>query len=107
MRERQTHRLTVHDGQVGQIEDILKLIAYTLSQLHGDGPPSDHARKTFCIIVGDYGGSMGFATDPPFCAAYPLSFANKEDLARMNFRNPQNHPASFSADILLVCQLLA
>ena len=94
-------------GQVGQIDDILKLIAYAHSQLQGDGPPSDHARKTLCIIVGDYRGSMGFATDLPFCTAYPLSFTDKEDPAWMNFQNAQNHPASFSADILLVHQLLA
>ena len=50
---------------------------------------------------------MGFATDLPFCTAYPLSFANKDDLARMTFRNPQNQPASFGADVLLVHQLLA
>ena len=50
---------------------------------------------------------MGFATDPPFCTAYPLSFADKDDPARMTFRNPQNQPASFGADILLVRQLLA
>ena len=49
---------------------------------------------------------MGFATDPPFCTAYLLSFADKEDLVWMTFRNPQNHPNSFSADVLLVHQLL-
>ena len=49
---------------------------------------------------------MGFAEDLPFCTTYPLSFADKDDPARMTFRNPQNQPASFGADILLVCQLL-
>ena len=95
------------NGQVGRIDDIPKLIAYTRSQLKGDRHFSDNARKTFCIIVGDYGGSMGFATDPPFCTAYPLSFVDKGDPARMTFWSPQNHPTSFTADVLLVCQLLA
>ena len=94
------------NGQVGQIEDISKLIAYAHSQLQGDRPPSGCARQTFCIIVGDYGGSMGFATDPPFCTTYLLSFANEEDPAWMTFWNPQNQPASFHADVLLVHQLL-
>ena len=80
---------------------------YARSQLKGDRHSSDNARKTFCIIMGDYGGSMGFATDLPFCTAYPLSFADKEDLAWMTFRSPQNHPTSFTADVLLVRQLLA
>ena len=90
------------NGNVGQVEDIPKLIAHARSQLQESKSP-----QTFCIIVGDYGGSMGFATDPPFCIAYPLSFANKDDHVRMTFRNPQNQPASFGADILLVRQLLA
>ena len=95
------------NGQVGQIDDIPKLIAYARSQLQGDGHSSDNAHKTFCIIVGDYEESMGFATDLPFCTAYLLSFIDKEDPVRMTFQNPQNHPTSFSADVLLVHQLLA
>ena len=50
------------NGNVGQIKDILKLITHARSQLQESKSP-----QTFCIIVGDYGGSMGFATDLPFC----------------------------------------
>ena len=67
---------------------------------------SDNACRTFCIIVGDYGGHMGFATDLPFCMAYPLSFVHKDDPTQMTFRSQQNHPTSFTADVLLVHQLL-
>ena len=94
-------------GPVGQIEDIPKLIAYARSQLRGDRPSSPNACKTYCIIVGDYGGSMGFATEPPFCMAYPLSFTDRDDPVWMTFRHPQNHPCSFTVDVLLVHQLLA
>ena len=59
------------NGPVGWIDNIPKLIMYACSQLKGDRHSSDNARKTFCVIVGDYGGSMGFATDLPFCTAYP------------------------------------
>ena len=89
------------NANVGRIEDIPKLIAHACSQLQESKSP-----QTFCIIVGYYGGSIGFATDPPFCTAYPLSFADKDDLERMTFWNPQNQPASFRVDILLVCELL-
>ena len=94
-------------GPLGQIEGIPKLIAYTHSQLGEDRPSSPNACKTYCIIVGDYGGSMGFATEPPFCMAYPLSFANRDDPTQMTFWHPQNHPCSFTVDVLLVHQLLA
>ena len=91
---------------MGWIHDVPKLITYARSQLKGDRHSSDNTLQTFCVIVGDYDGSMGFATDPPFCMAYPLSFIDKEDPARMTFWNPQNHPTFFTADVLLVRQLL-
>ena len=95
-------------GPVGWIEDIPKLIAYAHSQLKGDRPSSSNACKMYCIIVGDFGGSMGFATEPPYCMAYPLSFALIGMIQHMmTFRHPQNHPCSFTADVLLVRQLLA
>ena len=59
------------------------------------------------MIVGDYGGPLAFATEPPFCTAYPLCFANRDDPTCMTFHHPQNHPWSFPTDVLLVCQLLA
>ena len=91
---------------MGRIDDIPKLITYARSQLKGDRHSSDNALQTFCVLMGDYSRSMGFTTDPPFCVAYPLSFIDKEDPAQMTFRNPQNHPTFFTADVLLVCQLL-
>ena len=94
-------------GTVGEIDDITKLITYAHSRMKEDRQSSDNACRTFCIIMGDYGGSMGFATDLLFCTAYPLSFIHKDDPAQMTFRSPQNHPTSFTADVLLVCQLLA
>ena len=96
-----------HKGPVGWIEDIPKLIAYVRSQLGEDRPSSPNACKTYCIIVGDYGGSLGFATEPRFCMAYPLSFADRDDPMWMTFQHPRNHPCSFTVDVLLVHQLLA
>ena len=68
-------------GPVGQIEDIPRLITFIRSQLKGDGLTSPNARKTYCMIVGDYGGPLGFATELPFCTAYPLSFSDRDDPA--------------------------
>ena len=92
-------------GPVGQIEDMPKLIACVRSQL--GRPSSSNICKTYCIIVGDYGGPMGFATELPCCMAYPLSFTDRDDPMWMTFRHPRNHPCFFTTDVLLVCQLLA
>ena len=94
-------------GPVGRIEDIPRFITFIRSQLKGDRPASPNDRKTYCMIVGDYGGPLAFATEPPFCTAYPLSFADRDDPTRMTFRHPHNHPWSFTTDVLLVRQLLA
>ena len=59
------------------------------------------------MIIGDYGGALGFATEPPFCTAYPLSFSDKDVPAWMTFWHAHNHPWSFTMDTLLVRQLLA
>ena len=58
------------------------------------------------MIMGNYGRHMAFAMDPQFCMAYSLDFIRKEDPAQMTFWIPQNHPVSFTADGLFVCQLL-
>ena len=96
-----------HKGPVGWIEDIPRLITFIRSQLKGDWPTSPNTRKTYCMIVGDYGGPLAFATEPPFCTAYPLSFSNRDDPSRMTFHHAHNQPWSFTTDVLLVCQLLA
>ena len=60
------------------------------------------------MIIGDYGGPLGFATEPPFCTAYPLSFSDRDcSSVPMTFRHAHNHPWSFTMDTLLVHQLLA
>ena len=92
---------------MGRIEDIPRLIAFIRSQLKGDRVASPDTRKVHCMIIGDYGGPLGFATKPPFCTAYPLSFSDRVDPARMTFWHPPNHPWSFTIDTLLVHQLLA
>ena len=96
-----------HMGPVGRIEDIPRLITFIRSQLRGDQLTSPNTCKTYCMIVGDYGGPLGFATEPPFCTSYPLSFSDRDDPVQMTFRHPHNHPWSFTADVLLVRQLLA
>ena len=96
-----------HMVPVGQIDDITKLIKYAYSKMRTERLASDNACRIFCIIVGDYGGHMAFATELPFCVAYPLSFVHKDDPTQMTFRSQQNHPTSFTTDVLLVRQLLA
>ena len=94
-------------GPVGWIEDIPRFITFVQSQLKGDLLTSSNTCKMHCMIIGDYGGPLGFATEPPFCTTYPLCFSYRHDPVRITFRNASNHPWSFNIDVLLVRQLLA
>ena len=100
--------LIVHQrrGPVGHIKTIMKLIKYTQSLMEAEGQSSEPVHRTICTIVGNYGRHMAFATDPPFCMAYPLCFVHKDDPTQMTFWNQQNHPVSFTGDCLMVRQLL-
>ena len=95
-----------HMALIGQLGNIPHLIKYTHSLMEAEGQSSEPEPRMFCTIMGNYGGHMAFAMDPPFCVTYPLEFILKEDPAQMTFRNKQNHPVSFTRDGLLVCQLL-
>ena len=59
---------------VGQIDNITKLIGYAHSLMKAERQSSDTACRTFCTIVGDYGGHMGFATDPTILYGLSLIF---------------------------------
>ena len=91
---------------VGQISTIPKLIKYTHSLMEVEGQSSEPVHRTICTIVGNYGGHMAFAMDPPFHVTYLLHFVDTEDPAQMTFRSQQNHPVSFTGDCLMVHQLL-
>ena len=95
-----------HKAQIAQISTIPFLIKYAHSLLVAEEKSTQLQCRTFCTIVGNYGGHMAFAMHPLFCVAYPLEFVHQNDPAQMTFRSQHNHPVSCIADGLLVCQLL-
>ena len=74
--------------------------------MEAEGQSATPIHRMYCMIVGNYDGHMAFTTDPPFCMVCSLDFVNENDPAKMTFRNQENHPVSFTADGLIVCQLL-
>ena len=100
--------LIVHQRKalLGQISSILHLIRCARSLMEAEGQPTAPVHRTYCMIMGNYGGHMAFVTDPPFCIVYSLDFINENDPAKMTFRNQENHQVSFTIDGLIICQLL-
>ena len=62
--------------------------------------------RMYAMLLGNYGGHMGYATDPPFSMAYPLKFVKKDNPGAMTFWNPDNHPVTFMVNAMVVCWLL-
>ena len=101
--------LIVHQCKalLGQAPSIPHLIKYICSLLEFERQSFTPVHRTYCMIMGNYGGHLAYAMDPPFCMAFALDFINKNDPATMTFRNQENHPVSFKGDGLIICQLLA
>ena len=91
---------------LGKISSIPHLIKYVYSLLEFERQSVDPIHRMYCMIVGNYGGHMAYAMDPPICMVYFLDFIKKDDPATMTFRNQENHPVSFTRDGLIICQLL-
>ena len=74
---------------LGQISSIPHLIRYAHSLMEVEGQSADPIHRMYCMILGNYGRHMAFASDPPFCTVYSLDFINEDDPAKMMFRNQQ------------------
>ena len=58
------------------------------------------------MLIGNYGGHMGFATEPPYCVAYAAEYRDK-DPSKMTPREPINHSYAMVSDKMIVRRLLS
>ena len=58
------------------------------------------------MFIGNYGGHMAFATDPPYCVAYAADYKNN-DPSKMTPREPLNHAYAMVTDNMMVRRLLS
>ena len=63
-------------------------------------------RRVYMALVGNYGGHMAFATDPPYCAAYPVDYKTS-DPSQMTPHHTQNHPYAMVTTNMIVRRLLS
>ena len=50
--------------------------------MEAEGQSTEPEHRTYCMIVGNYGGHRAFATDPLFCTAYSWILSVKNILPR-------------------------
>ena len=63
--------------------------------------------KVYMMLIGNYGGHMAFATDPPYCVAYATDYKNTDDPSKMTPHEPLNHAFAMAARNMVVRRLLS
>ena len=60
-------------GDIASIHAVIDDICRILAIEHKKDPPWHRA---YMMLIGNYGGHMAFATDPPYCVAYAADYKN-------------------------------
>ena len=63
-------------------------------------------RRAYMMFIGNYGGHMAFATDPPYCVAYAMDYKSN-DPSKMTPREPLNHAYAMITSNMVVRRLLS
>ena len=62
--------------------------------------------QVYMVLIGNYGGHMAFATDPPYCVAYSTEYKTN-DPSQMTPCHTQNHPYAMVTTNMIVRRLLS
>ena len=91
-------------GDIASIHAVIDHIHMVLAVEH----KKDSARhRAYMMLIGNYGGHMAFATDPPYCVAYAADYKNTDDPSKMTPREPLNHAFTMTARNMVVRRLLS
>ena len=91
-------------GDIASIHVVIDQICMILSVKC----KKDSARpRAYMMLIGNYGGHMAFATDPPYCVAYAADYKNTDDPSKMTPCEPLNHAFTMPARKMVVRRLLS
>ena len=76
-----------HGSPLGDISSISTVIDTIHSILNTQCKKSLLKHRVYMMLIGNYGGHMAFATDPPYCVAYAVDYKNN-DPSKMTPVNP-------------------
>ena len=75
---------------IGDLSSIKMVIDSIRSVLDTKRKKSPMKCRAYMVLIGNYGGHMAFATDPPYCVAYSADYKTN-DPSQMTPRHTQNH----------------
>ena len=91
---------------LGDISSISSMIESIHSVLKTEGKKDRPKHRAYMMLIGNYGGHMAFATDPPYCVAYAADYQNK-DPSKMMPRKTLNHAYAMVTNNMMVRRLLS
>ena len=92
---------------LGDISSINMVIESIRSILDTKCKKSQLKCRAYMMFIGNYGGHMAFATDPPYCVAYAADYKNTSDPSKMTPREPLNHAYAMVTSNMVVRRLLS
>ena len=91
---------------LGDISSINMVIESICSVLDTERKKSLLKCRAYMMLIGNYGGHMAFATDPPYCVVYATDYKNN-DPSKMTPREPLNHVYAMVTSNMVVRRLLS
>ena len=91
---------------LGDISSISAMVESVCSVLKTEGDKHHPKRRAYMMLIGNYGGHMAFATEPPYCVAYAADYQSK-DPSKMTPRETLNHMYAMVTDNMMVRRLLS
>ena len=96
-----------HGSPLGDISSINTVIESIRSILATEHQKSPLKHRAYMMLIGNYGGHMAFATDPPYCVAYAADYKNTNDPSKMTPCEPLNHTYAMVTSNMVVRRLLS
>ena len=96
-----------HGSPLGDISSILVVMDSIHRVLDSECEKSLPKHRVYMMLIGNYGGHMAFATDPPYCVAYAVNYKNTNDPSKMMPREPLNHAYTMVTSNMVVRRLLS
>ena len=77
-----------HGSPLGDIHSVDTVITHIRAVLAIECDKPTPKCRAYMMLIGNYGGYMAFATDPPYCVAYAAEYRNTDDPSKMTFCEP-------------------
>ena len=92
---------------LGDISSINMVIESIHSILNTERKKSLLKHRAYMMLIGNYGGHMAYATDPPYCVVYAADYKNTSDPSKMTTCEPLNHAYAMVTSNMMVRRLLS